>query len=255
MNDQRRASGFGSDRRSRLGVSVRGDHPKESRKVLGDRDEFSKDELRILDVLTRSLSHQFPNPDRIGCPDSVVLKGIAFHKLRLAEVQQWLDHLSACSPCYQEFTELREQAETQRRHLQAWLAAAAVVIFVVAGWLWVQTHHAVQGPQTAVLDLRGVSVVRGQSSSQTDLPILEVQRSAKHLVLDLPIGSVEGSYELNLLSESGNQLLSANGTAQLHDRVVVLRADLEFRDLRPGIYLLALRQQGLEWVRYRVRVL
>ena len=254
MNDQRRASGFGSDRRSRLGVSVRGDHPKESRKVLGDRDEFSKDELRILDVLTRSLSHQFPNPDRIGCPDSVVLKGIAFHKLRLAEVQQWLDHLSACSPCYQEFTELRKQSLTQRRRLQVWLAAAAVLILTVAAWLWVRIHYAVQGPETAVLDLRGISVVRGENSHQTNLPTLEVQHSARHLVLDLPIGSAEGAYDLALLSESGTQLLSATGTAQLQDRVVVLKADMDVRDVRPGTYLLALRQPGAEWVRYPVRV-
>ena len=143
----------------------------------------------------------------------------------------------------------------QRRRLQVWLAAAAVVILTVTGWLWVRTHYAVQGTETAVLDLRGISVTRGESSPQTNLQTLKLQRSAKHLVLDLPIGSVEGSYELNLLSESGNQLLSANGTAQLHDRVVVLRADLEFRDVRPGIYFLALRQQGLEWIRYRVRVL
>ena len=254
MSDQRRASGFGSDRGSKLGVSVRGHSLGESRQVLDDQDEFSKDEQRILDVLDRGLSREFPNPDRIGCPGSEVLRGIALHKLRLAEVHQWLDHLSACSPCYQEFTQLRTQAVTQRRRLQVWLAVAAVAILTVAAWLWVRTHYAVQGPETAVLDLRGVSVVRGENSPQTNLPTLEVQHSAKHLVLDLPIGSAEGSYDLALLSESGTQLLSATGTAQLQDRVVILRADVDLRVLRSGRYVLALRQPGLDWVRYRVTV-
>jgi len=254
MNDQRRASGFGSDRGSKLGVSVRGDSLRESRQVLDDQDEFSNDEQRILDVLERGLSREFPNPERIGCPGSAVLRRIASHKLRLAEVHQWLDHLGACTPCYQEFTELRKQVVSQRRRLQVWLAVAAVVIFTVAGWLWVRIHYAVQGPETAVLDLRGVSVVRGENSPQTNLPTLEVQHSAKHLVLDLPIGSAEGAYDLALLSESGTQLLSATGTAQLQDRVVVLKADIDVRGVRPGTYLLALRQPGAEWVRYPVRV-
>ena len=255
MNDQRRATSFGSDNGGKLGATIRGDDSGESGQVLSDRHEFNKDEQRILDVLERGLSCEFPNPDRVGCPGSTVLRGIASHKPRLAEVHQWLDHLSACSPCYQEFTELRKQTVIQRRRLQVWLAAAAVVILTVAGWLWVRIHYAVKGPETAVLDLRVISVARGESSPQTNLQPLEVQRSAKHLVLDLPIGSAEGSYDLALLSESGTQVLSANGRAQLRDRVVVLQADLDLRDVRPGIYRLALRRPGLEWVRYRVRVL
>jgi hypothetical protein len=111
-----------------------------------------------------------------------------------------------------------------------------------------------QVPQTAVLDLHGMSAVRGESLPQTNLPTLEVPRSAKHLVLDLPIGSAEGSYDLALLSESGAQLLSATGAAQLQDRVVILRVDLDLRDVRPGTYVLALRQPGAKWVRYPVRV-
>jgi hypothetical protein len=254
MNEHRRASGFNSGGDDKLGVSVYGDNSGQSRQFLSDRDEFSKDERRILDVLERGLWREFPNPDRTGCPGSAVLRGIAFHKLRLAEVHPWMDHLSTCSPCYQEFTQLRKQAVTQRRRLQVWLAAAAVVILTVTGWLWVRTHYAVQGPETAVLDLRSISVTRGESSPQTNFPTLEVRRSAKHLVLDLPIGSAEGSYDLALESEPGTQLLSASGTAQLQDRVVILRADVKLRDVLPGIYLLALRRPGVEWIRYPVRV-
>ena len=254
MNEHRRASGFNSGGDDKLGVSVYGDKSAQSRQFLSDRDKFSKDEQRILDVLERGLSREFPNPDRIGCPGSAVLRGIAFHKLRLAEVHQWMDHLSTCSPCYQEFTQLRKQAVTQWRRPQVWLTAAAVVVLTVTVWLWVRTNYAVPGPETAVLDLRSISVTRGESSPQTNFPTLEVQRSAKHLVLDLPIGSAEGSYDLALESESGTPLLTATGTAQLHDGVVVLRADVQFRDVSPGVYVLGLRQPGLEWVRYRVRI-
>jgi hypothetical protein len=172
----------------------------------------------------------------------------------LAEVDEWLGHLSSCSPCFQEFTELRKQAASQRRRTQAWLAAAAVLILAVAGWLWVRTHHAVQPPETAVLDLRDLSVARGQNPTQSDQRPLEIHRSAKHLILDLPIGSKEGAYDLALLSDTGGQIIAASGTAQLQDHVVSLRTDVDVSSVKPGLYFLALRQPGLEWTKYLARV-
>jgi len=82
---------------------------------VSDREEFDKDEQRILDLLARGLLREFPNPQRVGCPDSTILKGIAFRKLRLAEVEQWMDHLGTSSPCYRDFTAFRKEAASQRR--------------------------------------------------------------------------------------------------------------------------------------------
>jgi hypothetical protein len=251
MKEQR--SGLQFDPHGKLGVSARNDF-NESRQVLREHEGFNKKENRVLDLLTKGLSREFPNPQRVGCPDSAVLRGIAFRKLRLSEVESWLEHLSSCSPCFQEFTELRKQATSQRRRTQAWFAVAAVLIFAVAGWLWVRTQHAVQPPETAVLDLRDLSVARGQNPSQTDQRPLEIHRSAKHLILDLPIGSKEGAYDLALLSDTGGQIIAASGTAQLQDHVVSLRADVDVSSVKPGLYFLALRQPGLEWTRYPVHV-
>ena len=254
MKEQRWGGGFDFDPHDKLGVSVRNNGSDEGGHTLSDREEFDKDEKRILDVLTRGLSREFPNPDRVGCPDSAVLRGIAFRKLRLAEVDQWLNHLSSCSPCYQEFTDLRKKAASQRRRTQVWFAVAAVLILTVAGWLWVRTRQQVQPPETAVLDLRGLSVTRGENPNSTTQPSLELHKSAKHLVLDLPVGSAEGTYDVALLSDTGTQLLNATGTVQLQNHVVVLRAEVDLGNVRPGAYFLALRQPGLEWTRYPVRV-
>ena len=208
MKEQRRARGFDSDRESKLGISARNNDSGESRQILSDGEEFDKNEQRILDVLTHGLSREFPYPGRVGCPGSAVLRGIALRKLRLGEVDQWLDHLSSCSPCYQEFTELRKKAASQRRRTQVWLATAAILIFAVAGWLWMRAHQHVQPTETAVLDLRGLSVARGENPTQAEQRPLELHRSAKHLILDLPIGSKEGAYDLALLSDTGGQILS-----------------------------------------------
>src|SRR5271165_5486089 len=206
MNEQRRASGLRPDSGGKLGTSEENNF-NEGRQGLSEQEEFNKEEKCVLDLLTQGLSREFPNPQRVGCPDFAVLRGIAFRKLRLAEVEPWLEHLGSCSPCFQEFTELRKQATTRRRHTQAWLAVAAVPIFAVAGWLWVRTQHSVQPTETAVLDLRELSVARGQNPTQSDQRPLEIHRSAKHLILDLPIGSKEGAYDIAILSESGTQIL------------------------------------------------
>ena len=117
-----------------------------------------------------------------------------------------------------------------------------------------RTQHSVQPPETAVLDLRELSVARGQNPTEADQRPLELHHSARHLILDLPIGSKEGAYNLTLLSESGNQIWSTSGTAELRDHIVSLRADVDVGGVPPGLYFLALRQPGLEWTRYRVRV-
>src|SRR5271166_1314547 len=253
MKEQRRSSGPHPDADGKLGTSEENSF-NEGRQVLSEQEELNTGEQRVLDLLTQGLSREFPNPQRDGCPDSAVLRGIAFRKLRLAEVEPWLEHLSSCSPCFQEFTELRKQATSRRRRTQAWLAVAAVLIFAVAGWLWMRTQYSVQPTETAVLDLRELSVARGQDSTRTDQRNLEIHSSAKHLILNLPIGSKEGTYDIAILSESGAHILLATGTAQLQDHVVSLRADVDVSGIRPGLYSLALRQPGLDWTRYPLRV-
>jgi hypothetical protein len=208
----------------------------------------------MLDLLSRGLSQDFPNPQRVGCPDSAMLKGIAFHKVPLAEADPWLDHFSSCSPCFQEFTQFRKQAVDGRRRAQLWLAAVAVLLFAVAGWLWVHSRPSVQTAATVVLDLRERSVSRGENSADTKQLALEIPRTAKHLVIDLPIGSKEGNYDLAFLNEAGNELSRATGTARLEDHIVILRADIDIRNLSPGLYFLGLRQPGPEWRRYPTRV-
>ena len=253
MKEPRRASDPRPDADGKLGISEESNF-NEGRQGLSEQEEFNKEEKRVLELLTQGLSREFPNPQRVGCPDSAVLRGIAFRKLRLAEVEPWLGHLGSCSPCFHEFTELRKRAASQRRRAQVWLVAAAVLIVTVAAWLWVRTQRPVQQPETAILDLRERSVSRGQDPTQTDQPHLEIRRSAKHLIVELPIGSQEGTYEIALLDESGSAIQSASGTAQLQDHIVTLRAEVDVSAVRPGLYLLALRQPDLKWTRYPVRV-
>ena len=190
----------------------------------------------------------------MGCPGSEVLRGIASRKLRLADAEPWLEHLSSCSPCFQEFSDFRKVTAGQRRRRYVFLGAAAVLIIAVAGWLWVRTQDSGQSTETQVVDLRNVSAVHGQNPIPSDQHPIELHRWCKHLILDLPIGSKEGNDEVALLSETGAPVLGASGTARSEDQGVILKVDLDVSRVQPGQYFLGLRQPGAEWTRYPVRV-
>jgi hypothetical protein len=134
------------------------------------------------------------------------------------------------------------------------LAVAAVLLMVIGGLLWVRSRSFIE-TTTVTLDLRERSVARGENPAQSGQPPLELSRRAKHLVLELPIGSKEGAYEVALLSQSGAELFHTSATAGLGDHIVVLRADVDFGGLSPGSYFLGLRQPGLEWTRFPIQVL
>ena len=208
-----------------------------------------------MDLLARGLSREFPNPQRVGCPGPGVLRSIALHKLPLSQADPWLDHLSSCSPCFQEFTEIRKQKAGQRKRTQMWLAAAAMVLLAIGGWLWVRSRPSGQTAAVVVLDLRGRATVRGEGTPETSQPPLQVPRSAKTLNLELPIGSNEGTYDVALLNASSAELFSTSAGAKLEDHVVVLRADVDLAGVPPGSYFLGVRQPGLEWTRFPIRLL
>jgi len=136
-----------------------------------------------------------------------------------------------------------------------WLAAAAVLVFVVGGWLWVRSRPSGRTAAVVVLDLRGRAMVRGGSTPETSQPSLEVPRNARSLNLELPIGSNEGAYDVALLNPSGAELFRTSATAKLEDHIVVLRAGVDLAGVSPGSYFLGLRQPGLEWMRFPIRVL
>jgi len=175
--------------------------------------------------------------------------------LPLSQAAPWFDHLSACSPCFQDFNKFRREAAGQRRRMQVWLAAAAVLLFAVGGLLWVRSRPSGQTAAVVVLDLRGRAPVRGENPPETSQPSLEVPRNARNLNLELPIGSNEGAYDVALINPNGAELFRTSATAKLEDHIVVLRADVNLAGISPGSYFLGLRQPGVEWMRFPIRVL
>src|SRR5438874_12915227 len=109
-------------------IRVRHDASSQREVSLNGKTYSRRDERRILDVLGRGLLKDFPNPERIGCPGADVLKKITSHEMPLSEAEKWLDHLGSCSPCYADFSRLREAHERSRR--RALLPIAASILLV-----------------------------------------------------------------------------------------------------------------------------
>jgi hypothetical protein len=208
-----------------------------------------RDEKRILDALGRGLLREFPNPDRTGCPGSAVLKRIASHEMPLAEAEKWLDHLTSCSPCYRDFTEL--QAGYRHRRMQTILAIAASILIVVgvAGWALFFKQNGPPVVQTAVLDLRNRSIPRGNEPNPGEQP-LEVSRGVKYFNVYLPLGSGEGPYEMRIATPEGSTVFATSGVASLKDGVTSIQTVVDLSSASSGRYVFEFRRPNSEWNSY-----
>lgn len=216
-----------------------------------DDAQSAKDEKRILDVLSKGLSSEFHNPSRRGCPGSAILEGIATRKVTLFESEPWLDHLGSCSACFAEFTTIRQRLRTRRQITVGSILAILIVVFVLC-YSW-RSRFALVVDETTVLDLRDYSIQRGRQRP-TDRSSLVLGKSTRHLILYLPMGSKDGQYDLVLLRESGDELLHTTGMAQLENHAMLLKANVNLSSLPRDSYIVGVSQNGIEAIRFPVRV-
>jgi len=203
--------------------------------------------------LGRGLLREFPNPERVGCPPSEVLKGMASHRVPLAEAEKWLDHLSSCSPCYRDFSQFQKAYQLRRKRTLLAIAASVLVCASLGGWVLVRWHNGTQTVQTATLDLRDWSVARG-AEPNPNLPPIELSRKASSLTILLPVGSTAGSYEIRVVTHSGKPVMGASGKAELENGITRLGVVVSLRSLNPGSYVLQIRRAGLEWNSYSLNL-
>ena len=229
----------------------------ESRQVLSEQEEFDRDDKRLWDVLAQGLSREFPNPQRVGCPDPAVLRSIAFRKLRLADAEPWLKHLSSCSPCFQEFSNFRVEAASLRRRRYAIAGVAAALVLSIAGWLWMWALQTNRSMDTEILDLRDLTVAVDQDVERADKHPLQLHRSTKHLILKLPaeIHKEGQALEVAVLKETDDAVLVSHGATHLEGELAVLTVDLDVGSVQRGHYYLGIRHPGANWIRCPLLIL
>lgn len=200
----------------------------------------------------RGLRDEFPNPERIGCPGREIVAAIAAHRMPLAKAQEYLDHLTSCSPCYRDF--VRRQADYRQRRARMIFAVAASVLIVVglATWAMLRRHNNEQIAR-AVVDLRDRSMARGTEPPPTEPP-LEIPRNVSHLDIYLPLGSSDGPYDIRIISPNGKPLVSRSAGAKLDSGITSLEVNVNLSSANPGLYLFQLRNPGSDWNSYSLRI-
>jgi hypothetical protein len=133
-----------------------------------------------------------------------------------------------------------------------WIAAAnGILVFAVVAWVWV---HIAQSAAREIVDLRLVSPVTAQNPTEDERQTLVLYRWARQLIVDLPAGSKPGTEEIAIFSETGSEIFDTTATARLQHQVVCVEVDIEVSRFQPGQYFLGVRQPGLTWNEYPVRV-
>ena len=97
-----------------------------------------QDDRRVFEAGRRYFSTAFPNPNRVGCPGTDVLRAIAFRKVDRSKAKEWDSHLMECSPCFVEYVAFRDQAQRIQK-IRRLATAAAIVIVCVGLWFAVKS--------------------------------------------------------------------------------------------------------------------
>ena len=113
-----------------------------------------REEERILEVFSRGLLREFPNPDRRGCPPCEVLKRIAGHEMPLSEAEKWLDHLGSCSPCYRDYLDLRAASRQRLQRALFAVAAGVLLSLLVVGGIHFFKHQGLAPSQADSISTR-----------------------------------------------------------------------------------------------------
>jgi CHAT domain-containing protein len=213
-------------------------------------DEF----LRFADSYLREA---FPNPSRQGCPEDRELQRLA-EKPTQADLSL-TEHISCCSPCYIRYAALLAQqkagfdAEHPLEHYWyanrsriLWATAVTVLLACVAVLLIVTRPASQPTYQALKVDLSGVSPGRG--ANQNPPREIQVPQRLLDLIIQLPIGSEEGSYQVSLRS-GPSVVWSQVAQAHLTDHIVQLETRADFRSFRVGKYELIIESAtGLRFV-------
>jgi hypothetical protein len=216
---------------------------------------------RIASAVQQTILDGFPNPDRVGCPGEERLGRVAA-RLMIVEDGDW-EHITHCSPCYEEFLSAKEQARQSghRTRILGLIVGVAVLLSLLAAipaysylkkaGIIAPLYSARLEPAT--LDLKESSGTRGDVSSiQKDLPV--IQHRPLELAIILPFGSEPGLYQYQIVNSDGRILKSGNATASIVNGNTVLDARLDTSKFADGDYTIGLRQRSFDWVFHPFRI-
>ena len=220
-----------------------------------------REERRLIESALNAVTSDFPNPERLGCPESSAVMAIAQGRLSSPETEDVIDHIATCSPCFLEFSQHRRRQRI-RVITKVALASAAGLILIAGLWRFGPAHvgyrqppmakEMVKAPLSATLDFRNRTVQRSESAEPYNRNAPHLTRVLVNLAIKLPIGVEDGVYQVELRTRSSQTILSSPGTAAWHEGAETLTTTLDCRSVIPGEYTFAIRKGASAWRLYPV---
>jgi hypothetical protein len=213
---------------------------------------------RLKKQLQDAILRDYPNPERKGCPDGAVLRELAERPLgRAVEGDLHWQHITHCSECYREFLAFnkafRQQAKARRVRV-GWAVAVAATVIGIAVLVEMRQGFLFQRPQNAELAWEKRTVVvpsANRSADPGEQKPIYLERLPLELMIELPVGSKAGDYELQL-KMNDRVMVSARGTAEIQNGTTAFAARIDLSQLEPGSYSMVIRQVPLDWNLYPV---
>ncbi len=220
----------------------------------------------LLELARRQAQTEFPNADRVDCPDSALLRAMASGG---RSPRESVGHVIRCSPCYGRYSEFQRLARARRR-VRFGLAGLATAATVLVG-LYLgrerSTPQIAPGPQPRIevarvapqervavtVNLAQFAVSRGDDSRRIRQP---ARLPAKRLLVtfQMPFGVEAGNYRVRLTQQSGPVMEEKTVRAQFRDGVAFFELEFEAEGLAGKRVTLSVQPNGLSRREYPLLV-
>jgi hypothetical protein len=228
-------------------------------------DRSSDEQLRnVQREIRESIRRNHPNPERIGCVGPEKLRQMA--EGAVPPTDPAYHHVMECSPCYEELMELTESvAETRkasaRRRMLVSIAAVVAVAAVLFYFLFPRAANkpgrqpseivgnSGQGDRLAVamLNLDSEPTQRSGDGGGRTGELQRLPRKEIKLTINLPRGMEEGTYDVEVDTDTERPLFTLSGNAEVQNGLTVLVVKMDLSQLTPGKYRIRIRRQGESW--------
>jgi hypothetical protein len=203
----------------------------------------------------------YPNPERVGCPNAAIFEALKGRKIAFDD-PIWT-HIEHCSPCYCQFAEIREalfkqdRTSDSRRAVRAALILVVIIALGATFYIWErsrtyegQSTVASNHSEAAVLNFEDGSELRGahgDASGQANAGVQHLPRNQLSLTVYLPLGSPAGTYDLEMVSSTGDSIWHAQGKASIQDGLTSIPVKGDLRNVTPGEYRFRFRRPDETW--------
>lgn len=231
---------------------------------MGDKHEWGlsarRAEGRLVKMAGEAARRDFPNPERIDCPNSDAVNAVVVRRLSFPDFDNVIDHIATCAPCFEEYN--RRRYRYRLRNAGAIVMACAGLL--ILGLFW--KHGPVKQPVhkdaaakeaptpvlTATLDYTKWTAQRSEQSRPGTVETPRLTRAQLDLSIKLPIGTEDGVYTVQFRSSRDESAAEAVGSATWNGASEVLKIRADLRSVPSGSYTVAILSANSSVRRYPV---